>query len=380
MSRSRFRPRHLKIALRFFFSTGEPSGELSAIHLATEIAARDSSASFEGIGAEQMERFGFKLWATNRGWASITPVSGIAKAPHLYRTKETTAQRLIADPPDRIVLVDFGAFNVRLAGALRKANYGGRIIYYFAPGAWLDNAKQARAVARMTVPISAFLHQYEFYKGLGLEVHYFGHPLASRYELRPPPSVASPSGGSVALLPGSRAAELEHHIPLLLDALERLRTQRPDVIAYAVAATDVAEKILRDAIANRTARVEVVRGTEAALKTVDASWIASGTAVLEAALLGAPCVVFYHMTPLQARIARYLYRGRFVALSNLIAGREIVPEFVQEKARPELLAAAMDAVLKNPLAQYNALRELRPKIGDRDALPRIADFVLAQQT
>ncbi len=366
--------------MRYFFSTGEPSAELSATLLATEIAARDPSARFEGIGAQRMRNAGFELWARNDGWSAITPLSVLAKVPRVYLVWLCTLRRLLNDPPERIVLVDFGAFNLRLSQALRKRNYRGSITYYFPPGAWFDTPDQARAVARTTRPVPAFLHQYEFYRRLGLNAHYFGHPLASRYQLGDPRPAPPRDGGVVALLPGSRAAELEHHVPLLFDSLQRLRDFRPNLRAHAVAADDAAAKILTRMIRKRDAGVEIVRETEDALRSADAAWIASGTAVLEAALLGVPSVVFYRMTASQIRLVRRLYRGRYMALPNLIAERDIVPEFAQESARPDVLARAMDSVLSDPLPQFNALRELRNQIGGSDALPRIAELVVGERS
>ncbi|MBV8689153.1 MAG: hypothetical protein JOZ59_03495 [Candidatus Eremiobacteraeota bacterium] len=363
--------------MRYFFSTGEQSGELSATLLAGEIAKHDPTASFEGIGAERMQRFGFQLWADNRGWGSITPISVLAKVPRIYAVWLRTLRRLLNDAPERIVLVDFGAFNLRLSKALRKRNYRGSIIYYFPPGAWFDKPHQARTVAQTTIAVPAFAHQYEFFRELGLQAHYFGHPLASKYQLREARRAPSKDGGIVALLPGSRAAELQMHVPLLLESLRNLRARRPNLKAHAVAADDAAERFLAKAFRAKNEDIEVVRDTQDALLAVDAALIASGTAVLEAALLGVPAVVFYRMTPFAIRLVRQGYRGRFMALSNLIAGREIVPEFAQERAQPDTLASAVDDVLNDPQPQYLALRELRDRIGTSDSLPRIADFVMA---
>ena len=360
--------------MRYFFSTGEASGELSATLLADEIVKNDRDAIFFGIGGQRMKDFGFELWANNRGWSSITPFSVLAKVPGMFLTLRRSTARLMRDPPERIVLIDFGAFNLGLATELRRRGYGGKIVYYFPPGAWFDKAEQARVVAQTTEPLPAFRHQAEFYWSLGLGAHYFGHPLVSRYQIRDMRPAPHSDGGTVSLLPGSRAAELRHHIPLLLDSLNRLRILRPKLKAYAVAADDRAEELLKGAIRAEDA-IEVVRGTKATLENSDAAWIASGTAVLEAALLGVPAVVFYLMRPFQMRVVRSFYHGRYFALTNLIAGREIVPEFAQEAAKPEALAAAIDGILRDPHPQYSALRELRKDIGTADALPRIADFV-----
>lgn len=362
--------------MRYFFSTGEASGELNATLLAAEIAALDPDAQFAGIGAERMREFGFDVWACTRGWSSILPFSVLLRIPRVYAAWLMTLRHLLRRPPAVIVLVDFGAFNLRLASALRRRNYRGSIVYLFPPGAWFDKPDQARAVARWTVPVAGFEHQYDFYRSLGLRVRYFGHPLRSRYEMRAARAAPPGDAGTVALLPGSRAAELRHHVPLLLDALSALRRSRPALEAFAVAADGEGEATLTRAIRARKAPVRVVRGTRDALTNADAAWIASGTAVLEAALLGCPAIAFYRMSKFQVRVVRYLYRGRYIALPNLIANREIVPELAQEAATCSALAEAMDALLLDPGPQYAALQEIRAALGPSDALARIADFVV----
>jgi len=362
--------------MRYFFSTGEASGELSATLLAAQIAARDPDARFDGVGAQRMREFGFNLWASTRGWSSILPFSVLLRIPQVLAAWSLTLRRLAKEPPSVIVLVDFGAFNLRLAAALRRRRYPGAIIYFFPPGAWFDDPEQARAVATYTVPVPGFEHQADFYRGLGLEAHYFGHPLASCYQMREARPRPPRDAGTIALLPGSRAAELRYHVPLLFDALRELRRVRPALEACVVPADDEAEATLARAARARKVPLRLVRGTKEALINADAAWIASGTAVLEAALLGVPAIAFYRMSAFQMRLVRYAYPGRYMALSNLVANRAVVPELIQDAATPNALAAAMECLLLDPAPQYAALQGIRAALGPRDGLERLADFVV----
>ncbi|MDP9017258.1 MAG: hypothetical protein M3N19_02920, partial [Candidatus Eremiobacteraeota bacterium] len=271
--------------MRYFFSTGEASGEISATLLAGAIASQNSGAVFEGIGSERMRRSGFKLWTDTRGWSSMGPMEALARIPKLYSIMWMTAVRLIRARPALVVLVDFGAFNLRLAKTLRMLGYRKPILYFFPPGAWLDNPKQAKAVAGWTTPLVAFEHQRDFYHALGLPVEFFGHPLVDSAVLRPARPAPALDGGTVALLPGSRMSELRYHVPVLLQSLQRLRQSRPLLRAIVGAADTAAEAMLRDAVEHVGLRdVDIVRSAKAALEQADAAWIASGTAVLEAAL------------------------------------------------------------------------------------------------
>jgi lipid-A-disaccharide synthase len=360
--------------MRYFFSSGEASGEFAAVLLARSIRAIDSGASLEGIGGDRMRAEGFTLWRDHRGWATLGPLAAIPRAPRLYREMIAAAAHIEETNPDIVVLVDFGAFNVRLAQRLRKAGYAGPIVDLFPPGAWLDRASAARAVGAVATPVTAFTHQRDFFRSLGVPVWYFGHPLISQYELRPARPAAPANGGTIAVLPGSRRSEIRHHAPVVFAAYERLRRTRPNLRAIVGAAHDDIDRELRSYAGDRAASISFVRGAHDAIAGADAAWVASGTAVLECALWGVPLVGFYKVSPLLARYARSIYGGRFFTIPNLVLQREAVPELLQQAVTPENLAQAMDGVLREPQKQRAAFAELHEALGPHDATDRIARF------
>lgn len=370
--------------MRVFFSTGEPSGEYHAVELARAMqAARpDEKIRFEGIGSDRMRAAGFHVAVDNRGWASLGPLEALGKIPKLLWIMLSTAARLRMKPPDAIVLVDFGAFNLRFARQLRRTGYRGAIVYYIPPGAWLDRPEQAKMVAAATVPVTVFVHQREFYAGLGLRVEFFGHPLAALIAQRPARPAPPGDGGTVALLPGSRRSEIDRHMMPLLSAASGLILERPNVdIVIGAATAELREKI--DEYLQRLPHLSarIVDGATAALADADAAMIASGTAVLEAALIGVPSILFYITSDAQARYARRMYArigGRFIGLPNLILQRGVIPELWQEYATPSALCEELRKVLADPEAQLRELSGLREALGPPDALNRIARFVLEQ--
>jgi lipid-A-disaccharide synthase len=365
--------------VRYFFSTGEPSGELSAVLLAQAISAYDRDAQFEGIGAERMRAAGFTLYRNNTGWASMGPIAAVPRIPKLLATMWRTAAHIAARKPDLVILVDFGVFNIRLARTLRKRlNYTSPVLDLYPPGAWLDRIGAARAVSAYAVPLTAFEHQYEFYKDNRLPIVYFGHPLASQYVTRPPREAPPFDGGTIAILPGSRSGELRQHFPALAGAYRLLKWQRPNLRGVFGAADARGEARLRRAIAREElADVSVVRGVPAAVADADAAWVSSGTAVLETTLLGVPTVALYILAPMLVRHARRVYPGKYITLPNLVLQREVVPEFQQEEATPEHLADAMERLLRNPAEQYDQFSELRTALGPPDALEHCAKFAVA---
>jgi lipid-A-disaccharide synthase len=365
--------------MRYFFSTGEASGELNAVLLARAICAYDPDAQFEGIGAERMKGEGWKLWRDHTGWASLGPLAAVPRVPKLLATMWRTAGHIAWRKPDLVVLVDFGAFNMRLAKALRRRlSYGGPVMYLFPPATWLDKEPVAMAVSTMTVPVTAFAHQYEFYKSLRLPIMFFGHPLASQYEQRPLRPAPPADGGTIALLPGSRAGELRYHVPAMIAALRVMRAWRPQLRAVFGAADARGQKTLERTIKReRLENVEVVRGTSAAIADADAAFVAGGTAVLETVLSGVPAVALYIIAPVLVKHARSIYSGKFITLPNLVLGRELVPELLQDDATPERLAQAMDDVLNDPSRQYTQFVEVRERLGPPTALEDCAKFAVA---
>jgi len=365
--------------VRYFFSTGEASGELNAVLLARAIRAHDPQARFEGIGGERMRADGFTLWRDHTGWASMGPLAAVPRIPKLLLTMWRTARHLAAVKPDLIVLVDFGAFNMRLAKTLRtRLRYGGPIMYLFPPATWLDKVSVATAVSTMTVPVTAFAHQYEFYKSHRMPIMFFGHPLTSQYEPRPPRPAPPRDGGTIALLPGSRAGELRHHVPALLGALKILRTARPNLHAVFGAADAPGERALRRAIERaRLRNVTVTRGVAGAVADADAAFVASGTAVLETVLIGVPSIALYVIDRVLVKHARSIYAGRFITLPNLVLERELVPELLQDDATPQRLADTMEALLRDPGAQYAQFAQVRERLGPRSALDDCGKFAIA---
>lgn len=363
--------------MRYFLSSGEASGELAATLIAQAIRRIDPQAQFEGIGAARMRDCGIRIWRDHTGWASMGPIAAIPRIPKLLLTMLRTAQHIVQSKPDIVILVDFGAFNVRLAKRLRRIGYRGPILDVFPPATWLDRANVARDVAAIATPLTAFAHQRDFYRSLGLPIAYFGHPLAGQYTLRPARETPSADNGTIALLPGSRRGELRYHLPRLLEAFQELRAKRPQLRGIVGAADERGERMIREAALRAgIADLTYVRGTQAAIAQADAAWVASGTAVLECALSGVPAVALYVIATVLVKHARRVYSGRFITLPNLVLDRAVVPEFLQDAATPHNLAQAMDGVLRDPHAQYREFERLRDALGPPDALEQCAAYAV----
>ncbi|GAC1579402.1 MAG: lipid-A-disaccharide synthase [Candidatus Elarobacter sp.] len=363
--------------MRVFFSTGEASGELLASDLLGAMRARVPVDAL-GIGDVRLERAGVAIVQRNRGWATLGIFEALRALPRVLPAGLRVAWRLVRDAPDLVVLVDFGAFNLRLARMLRAMGFRKPIVYYAPPSAWLDSVRRARTVASLCDPLTIFRHQAEFYRTLALPIGFVGHPLVSTIAPRAPRPAPPAGGGVLALLPGSRAGEIARHTPRLLDALARVREIRPDVRALLVAADDDAQKHVEHLLQFRSPLpLEIVRDARAALHDADAAAIASGTAVLEAALIETPACALYVLSPAQMKIARRIYKRPYITLPNLVTGEPVVPELIQEDATPAALADTLLTLLDAPGAQREGYARVRSALGPPDSLQRNADWILA---
>ena len=370
--------------LRMFVATGEASGDMLAAALAREMRAREPDLELVGIGSEGMAAAGFALTERTTGWASMGPIEALRRIPPLFASCWRHALWIARDPWDLVVLVDFGAYNLRMAKSLRLLGYRRPILYFVPPGAWMDKPTQARAVARYTTALTPFDHQRDFFSSLGLPVTYFGHPLVALVEPRAPRAAAPGDGGTIAVLPGSRRGEIARHLPRLLRAMQVVRRTRPRAEFVISAADDDAyrtiERALRaaflPAFAGGGDGISIVRGAREALDRADAAWVASGTAVLESALREVPAVALYVISESQVAIAKRVWRKPYVTLPNLLLRATVVPELLQDAATPEALAAAIEPLLADPAAHVMRLRDVRAKLGPPDALAACARFAL----
>lgn len=333
-----------------------------------------------GVGGERMRAAGVDVELDSVGaeWASLGPISAFFKIPWLLTVMLGLAERIRARRPRLLVCVDFGAFNLRMLEWLRFTGYRGAALYYFPPGAWLDNAEQARKVARVATVLTPFAHQRDFYRSLGLAADFVGHPLVEAIARRDErPRRARPR---IAVLPGSRRDEVAMMLPVLAQAASRASVLWGAHFAVVAASEARAAQITSLwAAAGGPAGIDVVRSDAAdAVLDADLAWTASGTAVLESALRGVPQVAFYRLTDALYRIAQrrvpHIVRGP-ITLPNLIAGRAVVPELLQYDFTPERLLEESRALLDDAgaaAAQANGYEEVRALLGPPDSLQRIA--------
>jgi lipid-A-disaccharide synthase len=298
----------------------------------------------------------------------------------LHGMREAAARRR----PAVALLVDSPDFNLRLAKHLKRQ--GVKVVYYISPMIWAWRRGRARKIAKVVDRMLCILpFEERFYEGTGVSARFVGHPFAER---KLPGDTASYREAlglpaeriTIALLPGSRRSEIERIFPAMLDAAERIRERHPGVQFVVPVAVTLQEATLGPALARHaTLDVRLVAGrADEVVGASDAALVKSGTSTLESALMQRPMVVVYKMAWLSYWVARLLVRMSHFALVNILAGRTVVPELLQQEASPERMAAEIEKLLSDPgarRAQLDGIAEVRRSLGEPGAARRVAEEI-----
>lgn len=377
--------------MKILLSCGEPSGDLYAGALVRALRRADPSVEVFGMGGAHMAEAGAELLVDYRGLAVTGLTEVVTALPRLLRTLRTLVDAARDRRPDVLVVIDYPDFNFRLMQAVKAL--GIPVVYYISPQLWAWRAGRMRtmqAVVDRVLPIFPF--EEALYREAGVDVRFVGHPLleltkttAPREALRAEWGIG-PDQALVALLPGSRGNELKALAPVLAEARDRIRQQRPSARFVVARAPHVTDAWLAPLTADPGTLVVADR-TDDVLAACDVVLTASGTATVQAAIHGAPMVVLYRLSALTYRLFKPLGRVDMYAMVNLISGRRIVRELIQDECRAE--AAADEALRLLTDRDYRAqmvrdLAAVREALGGPGASDRaaaaIAELVTARAT
>jgi lipid-A-disaccharide synthase len=371
-------------------SCGEPSGDLYAGALVRALRRADPTVEVFGMGGPQLEAAGASLLIDYRGLAVTGLTEVLAALPRLWRTRQLLVDAARERRPDVLVVIDYPDFNFRLMRAVKAL--GIPVVYYISPQLWAWRAGRMRtmqAVVDRVLPIFPF--EEALYRKAGVDVRFVGHPLlemtatsASRDDLRADWGVG-PDTPLVALLPGSRGNELKALAPVLAEARSRIRQQLPAARFIVARAPHVTDAWLAPLAADPETRV-VANRTDDVLRACDVVLTASGTATVQAAIHGAPMVVLYRLSALTYRLFKPLGRVDMYAMVNLISGRRIVRELIQDDCRADAAADEALRILTDGAYREQMVRDLaavRLALGGAGASDRaaaaIADLVQSRR-
>lgn len=371
---------------KIFISTGEASGDLHGSYLARAIKAREPGASVTCLGGPLLERAGVDIVVDNRDMAVIGISEIVRHLKSIYRAWQKISSHIVCDRPDVVVLIDYPEFNFKLARLARR--HGIKVFYYIGPQVWAWRSGRVNTLRRLVDEMAVILpFEASFYERRGMAARYVGHPLLD--VLAKAPSVEDSraryrcglSGLVVGLLPGSRPSEIRLVLPVLMQAARLLHGVLPDISFLLPAAPSLDCELLKKEIASLDVPVRIVSGdTYGAIRASDLVLATSGTVTLETAILGTPMIIVNRVSNFTYYAGRNLIRVKYVGLPNLVAGRSIVPELLQEEARPELIAREALKLLADPErmeAQSRELALLRSRLGPAGVADRVARLVLA---
>jgi lipid-A-disaccharide synthase len=369
-------------------SCGEPSGDLYAGALAKELVRRDASCRIIGFGGERLRAAGASLTGDYRGVTVTGLTEAIRVLPRSYGMYRRLVAQARADRPDVFVAIDFPDFNFRLASAVQRI--GVPVVYYISPQLWAWRPGRIHAMKRfVTKVLPIFPFEAALYERERIPVTFVGHPLVDLIEVRSTREAflrgvgLDPSAPTVALLPGSRPNELRATLPVLRQTLPLVVAQLPAVqfvVARAPHLNDALFAPLLETPGSESAKPAIVEGqTDEVLHAADVVVTASGTATVQTALHGKPMVIVYRVSPLTYRVGRRFVRVSTFGMVNVIAGRRVVPELIQDAFTPQRVAAETLRFLTDPTAADEAraaLAEVRARLGPPGASGRAADAVL----
>ena len=373
---------------RIMIVTGEASGDLHAAKLIKAVKELSPETAFFGVGGQKMAAAGCDILINGEELAVMGIVEVAGHFPLIWKSFQRLKKILFGpEKPDALVLIDFPEFNLRLAKQAKKA--GVPVLYYVSPQVWAWRRGRVNKIAEVVDSLAAiFPFEPELYDGLDIDVQYVGHPLLDEFDeagecknLRSTLHIPDNSK-IVGLFPGSRRNELHYMLDTLVETAKLVQKNQPDVrflvpIAGSLSGQDVQSHFPPDLpvtfVGSERSTIYDVACTCDAILTV------SGTVTLQIALVGTPMAILYKLSPLSYAIGKRLVKVDHIGLANIVAGKRVVQEFIQEEATPLQLARELDRILKD--ADYaiqlaDDLQKVKFLLGEPGCSGRVADMVM----
>ncbi|MEJ2231363.1 MAG: lipid-A-disaccharide synthase [Nitrospirales bacterium] len=366
--------------------TGEASGDIHGAHLAQALQKLNPAVELIGVGGSRMSAAGVNL-LPHVDRVDAMGVPGIRQLMKGWKTLRTLSRYVQQESFDAIVLIDSPGLNLRLAKVAAKASHN--IIYYIAPQVWAWGSRRLQLIRKVVNHVLAILPFEEaYFQRAGITCTYVGHPLldelkSSYDKARERQRLGLEAEGIViGLLPGSRAREVQAVLPALLETVQQMRDRYPLLQVLLAQAYSLSDSVIHDLLRHSEQQVKVVKGLpNEVLAASDLLLVTSGTATLQAALIGRPMVVVYRVSPLTYQIAKCLVRIPHISLVNILAGKEIVPELIQNRMTPDRISQEALCILKDTDRQdamKQAFQRIRSSLGGPGASKRAAEVILAE--
>ena len=364
---------------------GEASGDVHGASLVKALHRRDGGLKIFGVAGEQLQRTNFEALFNVSKLTGMGLVELAGNVKNIWRAYRLLRDALKQRKPNLLILIDFPEFNLRLARIAKSLRIP--VLYYISPQIWAWRRGRVRQIAKSVDRMAVvFPFEVEFYRAHGVNVTFVGHPLLETVGAEQSREAVlahyglDPLKKTIALLPGSRLGEVSRHLSTMLAAAKEMQTT-DNVQFLCLRASTIDAGALRGLIPARISIVEEDRYE--AVGAADLVWTASGTATLETALLSRPMVIVYRMSWLTYTIARLLVRVEHIGMVNLLAGKRLVPELVQDDFNPSRLIAESRRLFWDDQARSSIVEELtqlRQRLGSPGAAERVAEIAIGMIT
>ena len=365
-----------------YFVAGEASADNHGVALMRALRELDPNVVFIGRGGPQMKSIageGFTDWIEQSGVLGLWEV--IKHYGYFRKQFHEVLDEIETKKPNAVVLIDYPGFNLRLARTLRQKMPSQKIIYYISPQVWAWNRGRIKKMARwLDLMLCIFPFEADLYNESGLRTIFVGHPMIERLQAKKIGRGRDPN--LIGLFPGSRAREVRKIFPILIETARKLRKSEPSLrFEIAAASTELAEEMKRLLGNEASLRLESKLGqTAEIMQRAYVGIVASGSATLEAAYFGMPFVLVYKVSWITYLAGRLLVKVKYLGMPNVLAEKEIIPEFIQHHAQPALIAQAVLHLLETGARaqMFSEFHKIGEQLGGAGASERAAKAILGE--
>jgi lipid-A-disaccharide synthase len=373
--------------MTIYFVAGEVSADNHGAALMRSLRELDGELNFVGRGGPQMQGIAgeqFKDWI---GEAAVLGLWEVLRKYGYFREQfHETLREIRESKPDTVVLIDYPGFNLRLARTLRRQAPRQKIIYYISPQVWAWNSGRVKRMAYfIDLVICIFPFEVDFYNRAGLRALFVGHPMIERLQSRKIDTQRDPN--LIGLFPGSRSREVRKIFPVMLETARELRKHNRNLRFEVAAASEQLAREMKLAVAGRDQSrdgeaIQIkVDETAVIMQRAWAGIVTSGSATLEAAYFRMPFVLIYKVAWPTYLAARLVVSVKYLGMPNLLADKEVVPEFIQHRAKSNALVKAMQQLIENANARERMISQfdvIIAKLGDSGASERAAQAIIEE--
>ena len=366
--------------IKIFIIAGEPSGDLHGAKLIRAIRSINNNTSFMGHGGDLMQNEGMKIIEHTNNLSIMGFKEVIMHLPRMLKIMKKTIKIIESVKPDKIILIDYPGFNLRLAKNINHLNVP--IFYFILPQAWAWKSNRVKLMKEtLSQSFSIFPFEKKWYQSKGLSVKYYGHPFVETEHLNENTNQffkrqnLNPKKPILTLLPGSRQQEIDRHWHIFLKTVELVKKLQPNVQIILAKSNNVH-------IQNIPKYYCIESNSKKAILVASVALVASGTATLECGIERVPIVVCYKLSFFSWIIAKYIIRIKYISIVNLIAEKKIVPEYIQSEMKPikmrDKLIELLDPMSKSRLLMLKNLEQMKIKLGAPGVYKNVAESIIKE--